>query len=99
MPKRSSARTKSRRQVQRGSNSRPVAVLKRPAAKARAIKYVYVFGGGKAEGRGDQKELLGGKGAGLAEMTHIGLPVPAGFTITTEACAEYYALGRKFPKG
>ncbi|HMN96607.1 MAG TPA: PEP/pyruvate-binding domain-containing protein [Phycisphaerales bacterium] len=60
---------------------------------------VYSFGNGTAEGRGDQRELLGGKGAGLAEMTLIGLPVPAGFTVTTEACAEYYQLGRSWPKG
>ena len=49
-------------------------------------KFVYFFGAGKAEGDGSMKELLGGKGAGLAEMTSIGLPVPAGFTITTEVC-------------
>jgi pyruvate,orthophosphate dikinase len=83
-----------------GGNSRATAVLRRPGTKPlTARKYVYFFGGGKAEGRGGQKELLGGKGAGLAEMTNIALPVPAGFTITTEACAEYYELGRKFPNG
>ena len=49
-------------------------------------KYVYFFGGGKADGNGDMKNLLGGKGANLAEMTNIGLPVPAGFTMTTELC-------------
>ena len=54
-------------------------------------KYVYFFGGGSAEGRGDQKELLGGKGAGLAEMSGLGLPVPPGFTLTTEACIHYHA--------
>ena len=53
------------------------------------VKYVYFFGAGKAEGDGSMKEVLGGKGAGLAEMTQIGLPVPAGFTITTECC-DYY---------
>ncbi len=57
-------------------------------------KYVYSFGGGTAEGGGDQKELLGGKGANLAEMASIGVPVPPGFTITTEACKEYYEIGR-----
>ncbi|MGH7144402.1 MAG: pyruvate, phosphate dikinase [Planctomycetota bacterium] len=62
-------------------------------------KMVYFFGGGKAEGNGSQKSLLGGKGAGLAEMTAIGIPVPPGFTITTEACAQFYELGRKWPKG
>src|ERR1700683_2468900 len=60
-------------------------------------KYVYFFGG-KAEGRADMKNLLGGKGANLAEMTNIGLPVPAGFTITTEVCNYFYANDRKYPK-
>ncbi len=64
-----------------------------------ATKWVYTFGRGKAEGKAHQKPLLGGKGAGLAEMTSIGLPVPAGFTITTEACAEYNRLGLKWPRG
>lgn len=62
-------------------------------------KFVYFFGDRKAEGNGTMKELLGGKGAGLAEMTMIGLPVPAGFTITTEVCAQYYKLGKKYPSG
>ncbi|HLA51505.1 MAG TPA: PEP/pyruvate-binding domain-containing protein, partial [Thermodesulfobacteriota bacterium] len=62
-------------------------------------KYVYFFGGGKAEGKGSMKELLGGKGAGLAEMTNIGLPVPAGFTITTEVCNLYYKNNKKHPPG
>ncbi|NUM53050.1 MAG: pyruvate, phosphate dikinase [Candidatus Hydrogenedentes bacterium] len=61
-------------------------------------KYVYFFGGGKAEGRGDMKELLGGKGANLADMCSIGIPVPAGFTITTEMCTEYYKHHGKLPK-
>src|SRR5438552_413187 len=54
-------------------------------------KMVYYFGGGKADGDGTMKPLLGGKGANLAEMTRIGLPVPGGFTITTEVCTAYYA--------
>ena len=58
-------------------------------------KFVYFFGGGRAEGHGGMKTLLGGKGAGLAEMTRLGLPVPAGFVITTEACALYLASGAK----
>jgi pyruvate,orthophosphate dikinase len=62
------------------------------------MKYVYFFGAGKADGSGEMKDLLGGKGAGLAEMTRIGLPVPAGFTITTEACDYYLKHGRKHPK-
>ena len=61
-------------------------------------KYVYFFGAGKAEGQGDAKDLLGGKGAGLAEMTRIGLPVPAGFTITTETCDYYLKHDYKYPK-
>ena len=62
-----------------------------------AVKYVYFFGDGKAEGKGDMKNLLGGKGANLAEMTSIGLPVPAGFTITTEVCTEFYKNSRQYP--
>ena len=59
------------------------------STSTQAIKYVYFFGGGKAEGNGRMKDVLGGKGAGLAEMTNAGLPVPPGFTIQTEACREY----------
>jgi len=61
------------------------------------VKYVYFFGEGKAEGTGDMKEILGGKGAGLAEMTRIGLPVPAGFTISTECCDYYLKHSHKHP--
>ncbi len=61
-------------------------------------KYVYFFGGKKAEGKADMKNLLGGKGANLAEMVNIGLPVPAGFTITTEVCTYYYDNKKKYPK-
>ena len=64
-----------------------------------ANKYVYVFANGTADGNGSMKDILGGKGAGLAEMTNAGLPVPPGFTITTEACNAYYSDGGKFPKG
>jgi pyruvate,orthophosphate dikinase len=60
-------------------------------------KWVYFFGAGKAEGDGTWRDLLGGKGAGLAEMTRIGLPVPGGFTISTEACDYYYKHDKKFP--
>lgn len=62
-------------------------------------KYVYIFANGGADGDGSMKDLLGGKGAGLAEMTNAGLPVPPGFTITTEACNSYYSDGEKFPNG
>ncbi|MFH1347209.1 MAG: pyruvate, phosphate dikinase [Candidatus Margulisiibacteriota bacterium] len=65
---------------------------------AKAKKYVYKFGGGKADGKAAMKNLLGGKGANLAEMGNLGIPVPAGFTITTEMCAVYYKMNRKYPK-
>jgi pyruvate, orthophosphate dikinase len=65
---------------------------------AKNIKYVYFFGGKKAEGKAEMKSLLGGKGANLAEMVNIGMPVPAGFTITTEVCTYYYDNHRKYPK-
>ena len=61
-------------------------------------KWVYAFGGGKAAGRASMRNLLGGKGAGLAEMAHLGLPVPPGFTITTEVCTHFYDNGKTYPK-
>jgi len=61
-------------------------------------KWVYFFGAGKAEGDGSQKALLGGKGSGLAEMSRIGLPVPPGFTVTTEVCTYYYGNRKSYPK-
>jgi pyruvate,orthophosphate dikinase len=64
-----------------------------------AKRYIYAFGGGRAEGDATMRELLGGKGAGLAEMTNAGLPVPPGFTITTEACNDYFGAGEKLPDG
>ncbi len=70
----------------------------RKSASPKAPKYVYTWGAGKADGNGGMKPLLGGKGANLAEMTRIGLPVPAGFTITTEVCTYYYANRRTYPK-
>ena len=60
-------------------------------------KWVYSFGGGKAEGASAMKNLLGGKGANLAEMANLGLPVPPGFTITTEFCTYFYANGQSYP--
>src|SRR5438046_6360954 len=63
-------------------------------SKKSTTKYVYFFGGGKANGNGKMKDVLGGKGAGLAEMTNAGLPVPPGFTIQTEACREYMRMAR-----
>ena len=67
-------------------------------AKDKSTKYVYTWGNKKADGDGSMKPLLGGKGANLAEMTRIGLPVPPGFTITTEVCTYYYANKRTYPK-
>ena len=67
-------------------------------ALQKTAQYVYLFGNGKADGDGSMKALLGGKGANLAEMSRIGLPVPPGFTITTEVCTYYYAHNRSYPK-
>ena len=75
-----------------GSGKRPIT-----AKELLMKKYVYFFGGGKAEGKQDMKNLLGGKGANLAEMANLGIPVPPGFTISTEACIEYYDNGEKWP--
>ena len=74
-----------------------MAKKKAAAKKASSKKNVYFFGAGKGDGNGTQKELLGGKGANLAEMSIIGLPVPAGMTITTEVCTYYYDNGKKWP--
>src|SRR6266404_5091371 len=71
---------------------------RKPASKTKPAKFVYYFGEGKADGNGKMKPLLGGKGANLAEMTRIGLPVPPGFTITTEVCTYFYAHNRTYPK-
>src|SRR6266478_6365188 len=75
------------------------AAPKKPSAKAPAkSKWVFGFGNGKAEGRADMRNLLGGKGAGLAEMANLGLPVPPGFTITIAVCTHYYENGNAYPK-
>ncbi len=68
------------------------------SAPRRAARYIYAFGGGRKDGRADMKELLGGKGANLAEMARLGLPVPPGFTISTEVCTHYYAHQRTYPR-
>ncbi len=73
--------------------------MTKKAAKKRGKKHIYFFGNGKAEGKGAMKDLLGGKGAGIAEMTNLKIPVPAGFTITTEACNEYFKNKKKYPPG
>jgi len=75
-----------------------IKVSAKTAILKKAGKRTYFFGGGKAEGTKEMKNLLGGKGANLAEMANIGLPVPPGFTITTDVCTEFYAGGKKLPK-
>src|SRR5881392_3294566 len=89
-----------------GKKNKPMPKRKAPGknnAKASARtgskgQWVYTFGGGKAQGRSGMKDLLGGKGANLAEMANLGLPVPPGFTITTAVCTHYYANAQKYPK-
>ncbi|HJT79623.1 MAG TPA: pyruvate, phosphate dikinase [Chthoniobacterales bacterium] len=77
--------------------SRRLGVKKATGRTAKSTKYVYYFGDGRADGDGKMKGLLGGKGANLAEMTRIGLPVPPGFTISTEVCTYFYAHKRSYP--
>ena len=96
------AKTKKKALTKNNSNSLTRKKLKKLASKRNGKakdKYVYTFGDGKAEGDASMKNLLGGKGANLAEMASIGLPVPAGFTITTEVCTAFYENKRKYPKG
>jgi pyruvate,orthophosphate dikinase len=84
-----------------GKAAKRPAVASRKAAPAEAVqagKWVYSFGGGKAEGKAGLRDLLGGKGANLAEMANLGLPVPPGFTIPTSVCVYYYANGKTYPK-
>jgi pyruvate,orthophosphate dikinase len=81
----------------KGQPSKRKSPPRRSGGAAKAGKHVYFFGSGKADGDRTMKDLLGGKGSGLAEMTNAGLPVPPGFTISTEACTLYYAQGRKTP--
>jgi pyruvate,orthophosphate dikinase len=88
---------KSRAKISRQPMRRSMA-RKSATAKAAKGKWVYAFGGGKAEGRASMRNLLGGKGAGLAEMAQLGLPVPPGFTITTEVCTYFYQHGKAYPK-
>src|SRR6201996_3168887 len=82
-----------------------VATKAKPKPPARAAsapaqgKWVYSFGGGKAEANPNMRNLLGGKGAGLAEMANLGLPVPPGFTITTDVCTHYYDHDHSYPAG
>ena len=92
------AQAATRNSQKRAKSAKPVA-LKRSANPAKAAgQYVYQFGK-RTDGNGGMKPLLGGKGANLAQMTKIGLPVPPGFTITTQVCIDYYDNKKKFPKG
>jgi pyruvate,orthophosphate dikinase len=93
--RRAPARETSRTKTTRGTRARGDAP--RPATRRLGHSYVFVFGGGRADGSARLRELLGGKGANLAEMARLGLPVPPGFTITTEVCSHYYAHGRRYP--
>ncbi len=91
----------SRQPVKKSPEKKSAARAAKKAAAAKAPakgKWVYAFGGGKAAGRATMRNLLGGKGAGLAEMASLGLPVPPGFTITTEVCTYFYDHGKTYPK-
>src|SRR5258708_3782603 len=86
-------------QVGRGAMPATRAKRARAAPRARTQKWVYLFAGGRADGNAKMRSLLGGKGAGLAEMTNAKLPVPPGLTITTAACNAYFAANKKLPSG
>ena len=95
-----SAKSK-KRPVRKASRARPKAAAGPSRGKGRATgkgKWVYSFGDGRAEGKAAMRDLLGGKGAGLAEMANLGLPVPPGFTITTDVCTYYYGNDKEYPK-
>ena len=106
MVKSRSRRTRSHKQPARPAPGRKATTRRRTTApgqrapaktKPTGTKWVYRFGNGKAEGRADMRDLLGGKGAGLAEMANLGLPVPPGFTITTAVCTRFYANDKRYP--
>ena len=95
-----SAKSK-KRPVRKASRARPKAAAGPSRGKGKATgkgKWVYSFGDGRAEGKAAMRDLLGGKGAGLAEMANLGLPVPPGFTITTDVCTYYYGHNKEYPK-
>src|SRR6266496_4126799 len=97
-----SKKTKSfRRRLRRAAKGKQRSTFKPRSAspqKSKTPRYVYLFGNKKADGNGAMKALLGGKGANLAEMTRIGLPVPPGFTITTDVCTYYYQNKKSYPR-
>ena len=90
-------RSPTRKAAARKASQRNAPARSREQVHAPKGKWVYAFGGGKAEGRAEMKNLLGGKGAGLAEMASLGLPVPPGFTITTDVCTYFYANRKTYP--
>src|SRR5438094_4016336 len=94
--KRKSSSRKAIRRTRTRSTSKERARVR--GKRTKAPRYVYYFGDGNADGSGRMKPLLGGKGANLHEMTRIGLPVPPGFTITTEVCTHFYAHNRTYPR-
>jgi pyruvate, orthophosphate dikinase len=107
MVKSRSRRTRSHKQPLRSASGRAATARRHAAAagkrapaksKPSRAKWVYRFGNGRAEGRADMRDLLGGKGAGLAEMANLGLPVPPGFTITTAVCSHFYANEKRYPE-
>src|SRR5262245_14540245 len=104
MAKSSSRKTRSPKKPVRPAPARKAAAPRKPPASGKRsptpskAKWVYRFGNGKAEGRADMRDLLGGKGAGLAEMANLGLPVPPGFTITTAVCTHYYDHDKIYPE-
>jgi len=83
--------------ARKASRRKPKAAGQPKGSQSRG-KWVYTFGNGRAEGKASMRNLLGGKGAGLAEMANLGLPVPPGFTITTDVCSHYYGHGKQYPK-
>ena len=97
MARRSAPKKVSRKASKKRAAPKRSAKPARPPIGGTKGQWVYSFGGGKAQGRSGMKDLLGGKGANLAEMANLGLPVPPGFTITTAVCTHYYANGNKYP--
>ncbi len=98
-PAKKSAKTSAKQSAKKSSKQSAKKSSKVKLSKVKVGKMVFYFGETKCEGRAEQKMLLGGKGANLADMVSIGLPVPPGFTITTDTCAAYYDCGGKLPKG
>src|SRR6187397_207281 len=94
----SSKKPKAKSAVNKPTKARVKPVRAADDTPGRKGQWVYIFGGGKAQGRSGMKDLLGGKGANLAEMANLGLPVPPGFTITTAVCTHFYAHGKTYPK-